>query len=139
MRFRALALLVAILFGAAGSDSAQASNQIDTLRGLFAALRFCWTPPAVDHEFAEIAVTVRFSLKSTGELVGPPRITSLTPGLPEATATAYRESVITSFNRCLPLPLSAGLGGAIAGHPIAIRLIDRRQKSRQASRSFHNL
>jgi hypothetical protein len=139
MRFQALTLLVAILFGAAGSDAALARDQINTLQGLFAALRFCWNPPPVDHEFAEIAVTVRFSLKSTGELVGPPRITSLTPGLPEPTANAYRESVITSFNRCLPLPLSAGLGGAIAGHPIAIRFIDRRQKSRQASRSFHNL
>jgi hypothetical protein len=128
MWFRALALLVTILFGAAGSDSAQASNQVDTLRGLFMALRLCWTPPAVDHAFAEMAITVRFSLKSTRELVGPPRITFVTPRVPEATANAYRESVITSLNHCLPLPLSAGLGGAIAGHPMAIRFIDRRQK-----------
>jgi len=132
MRFRALALLVTILFGGAAPASAQAGNQIETLRELFTAIHRCWTPPSVDHAFAEMAVTVRFSLKSTGELLGEPRITFVTPGVPQSTANAYRESVITSLNHCLPLPLSAALGGTIAGRPMAIRFIDRRQKIRQA-------
>ena len=135
MRFRSLALLAAILFAGAAPDPAQAGNQIDTLRELFAAIHHCWTPPSVDHGFAEMEVTVRFSLKSTGEVLGEPRITFVTPGVPQATANAYRESVISSFHHCLPLPLSAALGGAIAGRSIAIRFIDHRQKFRQASRS----
>jgi hypothetical protein len=135
MRFRSLALLATILFGGAAPDSAQAGNQIDTLRELFTAIHRCWTPPSVDHGFAEMEVTVRFSLKSTGELLGEPRITFVTPGVPQATANAYRESVITSLHHCLPLPLSAALGGAIAGRSMAIRFIDHRQKFQQASRS----
>jgi hypothetical protein len=62
------------------------------------------------------------------------RVSFVTPGVPQATANAYRESVLTSFNHCLPLPLSAALGGAIAGRSMAIRFIDHRQKFRQASR-----
>ena len=132
MRFRSITLLVTILFGGAAPDLAQGRNQINTIRELFTAIHRCWTPPSADHQFAEMEVTVRFSLKSTGELLGEPRITFVTPGVPQATANAYRDSVVTSLNHCLPLPLSAALGGAIAGTPLAIRFIDHRQKYRQA-------
>ena len=134
MRFRAFSLLVTILFGGAAPNSAQAGTQINTLRELFAAIHQCWTPPPVNHAFAEMEVTMRFSLKSTGEILGEPRITFVTPGVPQATANAYRESVLASLNHCLPLPLSAALGGAIAGRSMAIRFTDHRQKFRQASR-----
>jgi hypothetical protein len=133
MRFRIiLTLLAAVLFVGAIPGSAQAGNRIETLQELTTILRRCWTPPSVDHEFAEMSVTVRFSLKSTGELLGEPRITFVTPGVPQAIVNAYRDSVITSLNHCLPLPLSAALGGAIAGRPISIRFVDLRQKFRQA-------
>jgi hypothetical protein len=90
MRFRTLSLLVTILFGAAAPNSTQASHQINTLRELITAIHQCWTPPPVDHGFAEMEVTMRFSLKSTGEILGEPRITFVTPGVPQATANAYR-------------------------------------------------
>jgi hypothetical protein len=135
MRLRTLSLLVTMLFGGAAPNSAQAASQLNTLRELFTAIHQCWMPPPVDHGFPEMEITMRFSLKSTGEILGEPRITFVTPGVPQATANAYRESVLTSFNHCLPLPLSAALGGAIAGRSMAIRFFDRRQKFRQASQS----
>jgi hypothetical protein len=84
-------------------------------------------------------VTVRFSLKSNGELVGEPRITFVTPSVPRATADAYREAAISSIDHCLPLPLSSKLGGAVAGRPLALQFIDRRQKMRQASALYPDL
>jgi hypothetical protein len=131
MWWRVSTLLIMVLF-AAGSKPAAAGNKIETLKELSSAVRLCWTPPSLDHVFAEMAVVVRFSLKSNGELIGEPRIVLGTVGVPEATANAYRDSVISSLRRCLPFPLSDGLGAAIAGRPISIRLIDRRQKLREA-------
>jgi hypothetical protein len=130
-------VLIAAACGLA-AGSAQARD-IETLQELFTILRRCWRPPPIDRAFADMRVTIRFSLKSNGELVGEPRITFVTPSAPRATADAYREAAISSIDHCLPLPLSSKLGGAVAGRPLALQFIDRRQKMRQASALYPTL
>ena len=115
------------------------AREIDTLRDLFATLRSCWRPPPANRAFADMRVTVRFSLKSNGELIGEPRITFVTPRAPPATADVYREAVVSSIDSCLPLPLSRKLGEAVAGRPLAVQFTDRRQKMRQAVNRRSNL
>ena len=99
---------------------------MDTLQELWTALGACWTPPPRDQGRPGTEITIRFSLNRAGSLIGEPRFTYSTPALPDAVKAAYQKSLTTALRRCTPLPLSSGLGGAIAGRPIAARFIDDR-------------
>jgi hypothetical protein len=45
---------------------------------------------------------------------------------PAAVRDLYRDAVNAALSRCTPLHFSKGMGGAIAGRPIAIRFVDNR-------------
>jgi hypothetical protein len=36
-------------------------------------------------------------------------------------------AITAALERCTPLPFTDGLGGAVAGRPIAIRFVDNRE------------
>jgi hypothetical protein len=38
----------------------------------------------------------------------------------------YREAIDAALKRCTPLHFTDGMGGAVAGRPIAIRFVDDR-------------
>jgi hypothetical protein len=104
-------------------------HAIDSIRKMFAALRACWQPPESDAAREGMQMSVRFAFKRTGELIAEPRVTFATPGVEDETREVYRRAITQAFGRCTPLPFSAGMGGAIAGRPIAIRFVDNRPKS----------
>lgn len=101
-------------------------HDLDTIGDLFAELRSCWAPPS-DNARAGMQMSVRFSFNKMGGLIGPPRLTYATAGVPADTRTTYLNAIKASLNACLPLKFTDGLGGALAGRPIAIRYIDNRQ------------
>jgi hypothetical protein len=101
-------------------------HDLDTIGDLFAALRSCWSPPS-DHARAGMQMSVRFSFNKAGGLIGPPRLTFATAGVPAETRTTYLNAINTSLKGCLPLKFTGGLGGALAGRPIAIRYVDNRE------------
>jgi hypothetical protein len=101
-------------------------DELNTLRDLFGALRACWTPPALDHARAGMEISVRLSFDRFGNIIGSPRFTYATRDASDEQRELYRRAVVDSLARCTPLPLTQGLGGAIAGRPIAIRYIDNR-------------
>jgi hypothetical protein len=113
---------------AAGQDRARSPNEttLDTLQELWDALGACWAPPPRDQARPGTQITIRFSLDRAGAVIGEPRFTYSTPALPDAVRAAYQRSLTAALRRCTPLPLSSGLGGAIAGRPIAARFIDDR-------------
>lgn len=113
--------------GQDGSD-AGAERKLDTIAGLFAALRDCWVPPSEDEARPGMQMSVRFSFKRSGEIIGTPRVTYVSPDAPSEARESYRNAVTASLERCTPMPFSKGLGGAIAGRPIAIRFVDNRTK-----------
>lgn len=100
-------------------------RDLDTIADLFAELRSCWSPPS-DNARSGMQMSVRFSFNRAGGLIGPPRLTFATAGVPAAIRTSYLEAIKTSLTSCLPLKFTAGLGGALAGRPIAIRYVDNR-------------
>jgi hypothetical protein len=73
-------------------------------------------------------MAVRFSFKRTGEIIGTPRVTYTSPDAPQETRDTYHNAVTASLERCTPMQFSRGLGGAIAGRPIAIRFVDNRSR-----------
>jgi hypothetical protein len=106
-------------------DDADDQHALNTIRDLFDALRSCWVPPpAVPQDGMQISV--RLSFKRTGEIIGTPRITYSTPGASHEVRDAYYKAIMAALDRCTPLHFTNGLGGAIAGRPIAIRYIDNR-------------
>ncbi|MGJ5179787.1 hypothetical protein ACQR16_17030 [Bradyrhizobium oligotrophicum] len=101
-------------------------HDLDTIGDLFAQLRSCWAPPPDDSARAGMQMTVRFSFKRTGEMIAPPRLTFATSGVSADTRSTYLKAINASLDACLPLKFTAGLGGALAGRPIAIRYVDNR-------------
>jgi hypothetical protein len=71
-------------------------------------------------------MSVRLSFKQNGEPVAAPRMTYSTHDAPDDARKTYRDSIDAALQGCAPLKLTAGLGGAIAGRPIAIRYIENR-------------
>ena len=108
-------------------DDDATDHELDTLRAMFAALRACWIPPDKDEAHPGMQMSVRFAFKRSGEIIAAPRVTYATPGIPAETRETYLHSIMATLERCTPLHFSAGLGGAVAGRPIAIRFVDNRE------------
>ena len=107
-------------------------HDLDTIGDLFAALRSCWSPPPAGNAREGMQMSVRFSFKRTGEMIGTPRLTFATRGIPADTRTTYLNAINTSLGACLPLKFTGGLGGALAGRPIMIRYVDNRELAKPA-------
>jgi len=103
-------------------------HKVDNIRGMFAALRACWQPPEADKAHDGMQMAVRFAFNRNGGIIGEPRVTYTTPGVDDDTRNTYRAAIKEALDRCTPLPFSAGMGGAIAGRPIAVRFVDNRKR-----------
>jgi hypothetical protein len=101
-------------------------RDLDSIGDLFAALRSCWSPPPADSAREGMQMSVRFSFKRSGEIIGAPRLTYATAGAPVDVRSAYLKAINASLGACVPLKFTGGLGGALAGRPIAIRYVDNR-------------
>jgi hypothetical protein len=101
-------------------------HDLDNIGDLFAALRSCWSPPPEDAAREGMQMSVRFSFKRTGEMIATPRVTFATPGISADTRATYVKAINASLDACLPMKFTDGLGGALAGRPIAIRYVDNR-------------
>jgi hypothetical protein len=106
-------------------------HDLDNIGDLFAALRSCWTPPQADSAKEGMQMTVRFSFKRSGDLIGPPRLTFATSGVPAEIRETYLKAINDSIDACVPLKFTGNLGGALAGRPIAIRYVDNREFDKQ--------
>ncbi len=113
--------LFALTAAPAGAQDAAPAN---TLHDLGARLEACLTSDRSRDDLANGSeVTVLFALKRDGSLMGRPRIThsSLIGGTDDQ--KLFLAAVITAIDGCLPLAVTPGLGGAIAGRPIALRVV----------------
>ena len=77
-------------------------------------------------------MSVRFSFKRSGEMIATPRLTFATSGVSADTRATYLKAINASLDACVPLKFTGGLGGALAGRPIAIRYVDNRELGKQA-------
>jgi hypothetical protein len=95
---------------------------VDNLATLWRTLGSCARIESVPAPSLGSEVTVLFSLKRDGSLLGQPRIThSRLLGDP-ADQRAFMAAALTAVAKCLPIPVTDGLGGAIAGRPLRLRL-----------------
>jgi hypothetical protein len=102
-------------------------HDLDTIGDLFAELRSCWSPPPADAAREGMQMSVRFSFKRSGEIIGAQRLTYATAGVSPDIRETYLKAINASLGACVPLKFTGGLGGALAGRPIAIRYVDNRE------------
>jgi hypothetical protein len=77
-------------------------------------------------------MSVRFSFKRSGEMMGTPRMTYFTEGASPDTRATYLKAINASLDACVPMKFTGDLGGALAGRPIAIRYVDNRELGKQS-------
>jgi hypothetical protein len=135
MKARSVMLVAALtlgpmdgLSGAAQAQTKPPANRplLNSLQELFDALGQCWVPPPLEKSRPGTQITVRITFSRSGEVMGEPRFTYITPGIPPEMRTAYQLSVADAISRCAPMPLTPGLAGAIAGRPVNMRYDDTR-------------
>jgi hypothetical protein len=102
----------------------EAPQMLQTLRDIAPAVARCWTPPAI---VGVGEVTVRLSFNRMGAIIGAPRIYYTRAVEPEQ-RRLLQASLLDALAHCGPLPLSPGLGAAIAGQVFAIRFVVTDQK-----------
>jgi hypothetical protein len=115
-RGRTIAIAFSLLAGAPSESPAAPAN---SLKALWRQLGACLQAPS-SAEGSEI--TIVFALKRDGSLLGTPRIThSRLVGDIDA-QRAFVGDALKAFAKCLPLSVSDGLGGAVAGRLFSIRI-----------------
>jgi hypothetical protein len=107
------------------ASAAQAvSAPANTLSELWRSLSTCIRAP---NESVGSELTIVFALKRNGSLLGQPRITHSHLVGDASAQQAFVTDAIAAVAKCLPVNFTDGLGGAIAGRPLSIR-IGRRPK-----------
>jgi hypothetical protein len=129
-----IVLLAAWVLASPAIAASGQADAVSTLDGIFERLKSCWRGPELPRGHPGEQITVLFSFKRTGELLGRPRITFETPGVAEADSLAYRTAVMETLQRCTPMPFSGGLGDAVAGRPFRVRFDDRRNQPKPSER-----
>jgi len=112
--------------GGGDTDKAVDERPLDSIGEMYAALRTCWMPPPKNLARQGMEYTVRFAFRRDGEIMAPPRVTYSSHDAPAKVRDVYRDAVDAALARCTPLHFSNGMGGAVAGRPIAIRFVDNR-------------
>jgi hypothetical protein len=107
------------------------------LKDIAPVLSKCLQLPPQDVARPGMQITMRLGFSRTGKVLGAPRFTYITHEAPQDVRTAYRTAVTEMLDRCQPLPLSSGLGGAIAGRPFIISIIDDRKDTKVDAHEQH--
>lgn len=99
-----------VLAGAIHPSNAAALN---TMNDVGAAIQACWTPPA---DAGTASVTLSFSFKRDGTLIGPPRPTAIEVNGDAKAKKSFVDAATAALRNCLPLTLSPALAQGIGGN-----------------------
>jgi hypothetical protein len=116
--------------------SAATALPADTLPDLLRTFALCSRVPAPSRDWTGAEITVRFSLRRDGQLIGPPRIAYSRLPLVPAEQKPFVAAALAALATCFPAELTPGLGGAIAGRMLTVRIrVDPRAVRASAARA----
>jgi hypothetical protein len=116
-----LTLVAALAFLLAASAAAKCAPA-NTLREFYMAMGACVKAPAGPPGSE---VTLVFSVKRDGALLGKPWISRARLIGDANDQREFIAGVLAAFGRRLPVSVTEGLGGAIAGRPMSFRVVSR--------------
>jgi hypothetical protein len=93
------------------------ADPLTTMDEVGAAVMSCWKPPA---GVEKSTVTLSFSLKRDGSLVGPPQPTSIDVAGDEKVRQQFVSAAMDAVDRCTPVELSHDLAQGIGGNPFTM-------------------
>ena len=102
-------LLAAVTIATAGAVKAQ---ELKTMDDVGSALNACWSAPAGSKNSA---VTLSFSVKRDGSLMGPPRASAINVQGDDEARKAFLNAAIAAVEKCTPLKLGPSLAKGIGG------------------------
>ncbi|MET0599323.1 MAG: hypothetical protein ABWZ57_15815 [Mesorhizobium sp.] len=91
---------------------AEATVPLSSMGAVGQAITACWKPPA---DITKSAVTLAFSLKRDGSLIGKPRPTAININGDADVRKRFIEAAIDAVIQCTPVELSADLAQGIGG------------------------
>lgn len=103
----------------------------DRLDEIGPLLSKCLQMPPDDEVRPGMRVTLKLAFKRDGELIAPPRFTYTTHEATQQDKEHYHQAVMDMLKRCMPLPITEGLGGAIAGRPFVIPIVETRTERKE--------
>lgn len=103
-------LLAAVTITATGAVQAQ---ELKTMDDVGSALNACWSPPS---DSKNSAVTLSFSFKRDGSLIGPPRASAINVQGDDKVKKAFVNAAIEAVEKCTPLKLAPSLAEGIGGN-----------------------
>jgi hypothetical protein len=116
----------ALLLLALSAPARAEPERLDTIRDVVVRLHRCWKPPPLSLA-NPIDITVVVSFNREGVILGHPRISYESEQASDNDRVQYRIAVMETLQRCTPLPFTEGLGGAVAGRPLAIPFRTRKR------------
>jgi len=108
---------------------------VNTLQDFMTALAACWSPPPLNARRQPLDLTFQVSFKRSGELFGKPRVVNFARSVTDEERQLYYTAVAEAVDRCVPMPFTESMGGAVAGRTFRINFLDRRN-SRKAEVSW---
>ena len=93
------------------------ADPLTTMDEVGAAIMSCWKPPAGVNKST---VTLSFSLKSDGTLIGPPQATFIDVAGDEKVRQQFVAAALDAVDRCTPVELSPALAQGIGGQPFTM-------------------
>jgi hypothetical protein len=115
---RMLAVAGSILAGVGQSNGAPLATMDDVGK----AIQSCWTPPA---DGANSTVTLSFSFKRDGTLIGPPRPTAINVTGDAKARKSFVDAAVAALDHCLPLSFSPALAKGIAGNMFTLQFASK--------------
>ena len=97
---------------------------LNTMDDVGEAIQACWTPPA---DAGNSTVTLSFSFKRDGSLIGPPRPTAAKVAGDDKARKAFIDAAIAAVKNCTPLTLSPTLAKGIGGNVFTLQLASPKQ------------
>ena len=97
---------------------------LNTMDDVGDAIQACWTPPA---DAGKASVTLSFSFKRDGTLIGPPRPTAIKVDGDSNAKKAFVDAATTALQKCLPLSFSPKLAQGVAGNVFTMQFASPKQ------------
>lgn len=96
------------------------AEPLTTMAEVGDAVMSCWKPPA---GVTKSSVTMRFSLKDDGSLIGPPEPTYINVAGDEKVRQTFLAAAADAVERCTPVELSPALAQGIGGQLFAMEFV----------------
>jgi hypothetical protein len=98
--------------------SPSAAAPLNTVDEVGAAIRACWSAPTGSKDSF---VTLSFSFKRDGTLIGPPRVSGISVAGDADARKQFVDAAIAAVTQCVPLEFAPGLAAGMGGRVLTMQ------------------